>query len=178
MVFREAWSGRAIDVTPTTARAGRACPCAHLSSSPRSLWFSLVAMALVFCSRSSASRSVLSTFSSSSSSALRCCKSPCLVAEAWPGFIYHKQLTLRETGTYPLRKRGDSSETFSLGRGERLDGREAREMLPEWGRPSLAPPVSGSSSIPCHGLSPFVGRPRALGFYSTPFRDLCYKVAH
>lgn len=91
-------------------RPGWASLGAHLSSSTRSLWFSLVATALVLCSRCRASRSVLSTFSSSSSSAFCLCKSPCLVEEqsleARPGFTFHKQLTPQEMGTDPLRKMG------------------------------------------------------------------------
>lgn len=80
-VPREDGSDPSLGVTATTPGAGWGRPGAHLSSSPRSLWFSLVATALVLCSLCSASRSVLSTFSSSSSSTLRFCKSPCLVGK-------------------------------------------------------------------------------------------------
>lgn len=50
----------------------------YLSSSPRSLWFSPAAAAFVLRSCCRASRSTVSTFSSSSSSALCARRSPCL----------------------------------------------------------------------------------------------------
>ena len=53
-------------------------PHVYLSSSSRSLWFSLAAMALVLCSCCRASLSALKTFSSSSSSALCFSMSLCL----------------------------------------------------------------------------------------------------
>lgn len=59
-------------------------PHAYLSSSPRSLWFSLVAMAFVLCSCCRASLSVCKTFSSSSSSALCFSMSLCLLVGTHP----------------------------------------------------------------------------------------------
>lgn len=125
---------------------------AHLSSSTRSLWFSLVATALVLCSRCRASRSVLSTFSSSSSSAFCFCKSPCLVEETVTGSVarfYLPQATYTPgDGNRPSQKNGNSSETFSLW-SERLDSRGARGMLPELGLSvSQGPRVLSHSLVP------------------------------
>lgn len=140
-------------------RPGWASLGAHLSSSTRSLWFSLVATALVLCSRCRASRSALSTFSSSSSSAFCFCKSPCLVEEAVIGsaarFSLPQATSTPGDRNRPSQKNGDSSETFSLW-SERPDGRGARGMLPELGLS-----VSQGPRVLFHSLVPFVCRLRA-----------------
>lgn len=132
-------------------RPGWASLGAHLSSSTRSFWFSFVATALVLCSRCRASRSVLSTFSSSSSSAFCFCKSPCLVEEqsleTRPGFTFHKQLTPQEMGTDPHRKMGTPLRPSLWS--ERPDGRGARRTLPAWGLSvSQGPRVLFHSLVP------------------------------
>lgn len=148
-------------------RPGWASLGAHLSSSTRSLWFSLVATALVLCSRCRASRSVLSTFSSSSSSAFCFCKSPCLVEEqsleARPGFTFHKQLTPQEMGTDPLRKMVTPLRPSLCGVRHQTAGDEGCQS-----GLSVSSSILWSLGFPVT-VCPFYRSPESIRLHSTPF---------
>lgn len=101
--------------------------------------------------------------------------------EAWPGFIFHKQLTPQEMGTDPLRKTGTPLRPSLCGVRGWTAG-EQEECCQSWvcqsPRGPESSPILWSLDFPVT-VCPFYRSPESIRpVLHTFFRDSCYKAVH